>query len=586
MEPVLPISKGIGKVVDDVGNNDKTESGDYSESQQQQSDAGGALVRRHHYHYQDRPMPSPPASSPRNSVVIAGHVSKTHHLLVGLTVAGVASTLLTTVFNLFHVEVFLNAYQLPLSSYSRGSFIFSIINTVNDLIGAWIVDQSSASTIDRSDMVGLAGCVFSLCFLTPFFRWKSLPHQLSEELQLAPRWQDTCHFVMTMSLYDTLHSFTAILMGSIITDDHTMTEKKRVQFMASGKILNLVASFTVARIGLSIFDVNDLFDFRIFVAVIASAATCLFVTAQVLMHGMPSFLETNPFFNFVGLGEAYSNNRRPRARSISQQLHSVSDGSTNKQRHEEDRDNHQVRKLKWRTVALDFWNHENFHRWIAMEMLLESQVTFSAFFLKTFVDGLVVVEGGLTRETCDWFIAMVRPLKQIATIFAYVPIRQFGYPRIYFALFLANFVLAALMLSFSSAQSPLTILIFLAVYSVISGAVQSSGFHLAMADMVLEMKRIHAMEGRMVEPSLAGLFMGINALFCKPAESVLPVIAATVMERSSSQELSLFYLLVGPPLVCSVLQLIAWHSFSLTPTKTESMRLEMISLNQPESGAF
>ena len=103
-----------------------------------------------------------------------------------------------------------------------------------------------------------------------------------------------------------------------------------------------------------------------------------------------------------------------------------------------------------------------------------------------------------------------------------------------------------------------------------------------MADMVLEMKRMHASEDRMVEPSLAGLFMGTNALFCKPAQSALPVIAATVMEHSSSNDRSLFYLLVLPPLFCSVIQVIAWRRFSLTPSITASMRSELLSLEQQE----
>ena len=97
---------------------------------------------------------------------------------------------------------------------------------------------------------------------------------------------------------------------------------------------------------------------------------------------------------------------------------------------------------------------------------------------------------------------------------------------------------------------------------------------------MLEMKQIHATEGRMVEPSLAALFMGMNALFCKPAEAILPVIAASVMDRNSSDERSLFYLLVGPPIVCSVIQFVVWQRFSLTSSKTASMRSELLSLKE------
>uniref|UniRef100_A0A7S2VBA9 ADP,ATP carrier protein n=1 Tax=Entomoneis paludosa TaxID=265537 RepID=A0A7S2VBA9_9STRA len=465
-----------------------------------------------------------------------------NHVLLGLTIAGTASSILTTIFSIFHVDVFLHVYELPLSSYGRGSFIFAIINTVNDLVGAWIVDHASATTISRADMVGVSGCIFAICFLTPFFRWKSQPG--------ARLWQDTFHFVISMSLYDTLYSFTSILIGSIVTDDHTMSDKQRVQFLASGKLVTMVASFLVARIGLSFFDIDSsMFDFRVFLVVMATTAALLFLSGQTLISGTPF-----PFIQWF-----WKKRRRP-----SRQKHSSDIGT---------------RKLQWQKVARDFWKHKNFHSWIVMEMLLEAQVTFSSFFLKTFVDKLVF-EQGYSRETCDWFLSIARPITQTTTLFAYIPIRKFGYPRLYSILFISNFVLAVSMISFAGPGSTGSIIFFLIVYPAITRAVQSSGFHLAMADMVLEMKRMHALEGRMAEPSLAGLFMGTNALFCKPMESVFPMIAASALESSTSSDRSLFYLLVLPPFVCSIIQYAAWSQYSLTPTRTANMRSELKLLKQ------
>jgi hypothetical protein len=54
-----------------------------------------------------------------------------------------------------------------------------------------------------------------------------------------------------MSLYDTLSSFTTMLLGSVVTD--SMTDSARVQFMASGKVVNFVCLFAVASHGLAIF---------------------------------------------------------------------------------------------------------------------------------------------------------------------------------------------------------------------------------------------------------------------------------------------------------------------------------------------
>eukprot|EP00977_Amphora_coffeiformis_P013582 scaffold3591_cov159-Amphora_coffeaeformis.AAC.5 len=131
------------------------------------------------------------------------------------------------------------------------------------------------------------------------------------------------------------------------------------------------------------------------------------------------------------------------------------------------------------------------------------------------------------------------------------------------------------MLWFVGPSSSYGIFAFLMVYFVSTRAVQSAGFHLALADMVLEMKRKHAKQGRSDEPSMAGLFMGANALLCKPGEAILPMVAANVMELYGSSRQSLFYLLVVPPMACSVLQVIAWTSFDLTPHRVATLRREL-----------
>jgi Na+/melibiose symporter-like transporter len=460
--------------------------------------------------------------------------SQDHHygprFFLGLTIAGVGSALLTTTFSLFHVDVFLRVYELPLSTYATGNVIFGIINTANDLVGSWMVD-AAATNGGRSDWIGLAGCLFAVCFLTPFFAWTS---------------NQGVHFVTSMSLHDTMYSFTAILLGSVVTDHHNMSDADRVKFMASGKVVNLVASFMVARIGLAVFEQNDMGTFQSFLLILALVVCGLFVTAQVLMD---------------------THNKQARLGATEQQA--------TKPR----------KKLKLRRVIIDFWNHGNFGAWIRMEMLLECQVTFVNAFLKTFFDRLVVDSGsgGVSNDTCDWILSIMNPMKQIMGILCYIPIRRIGYHKVYMWLFVANFALSLLCLLLASPSHPWISLGFLIIYSVVTGAVQSAGFHLAMSDMVLEMKHLHFLAGRRDEPSLAGLFMGANALLCKPMESLLPVVSAIFLDETSfSEEIMsqsakrvLFYLLIIPPMVFSVIQMWAWKSYSLTPERTRQIRDEL-----------
>eukprot|EP00934_Nitzschia_sp_Nitz4_P005787 Nitzschia sp. Nitz4//scaffold426_size8320//5308//6807//NITZ4_009128-RA/size8320-processed-gene-0.4-mRNA-1//1//CDS//3329551618//5777//frame0 len=467
--------------------------------------------------------------------------------LTGLTVAGVASCLLVTTFGLFHVDVFLRVYQLPLTTYSGGNIIFAIINTVNDFVGAWFLDNVASGLIHRSDLIGISGVLFSICFLSPFFRWAT-----------PSKW-DGFHFVATTSLYDTLYSFTTILLGSLVTDNHHMSDSERVWFMASGRMANLLAAFAVGRIGLALFDEHDLRKFRAFLWALSIVSAVLFVTAQIMTR-------------YVIDWQVFQLRRIQKPESL-------------------ERRNVSRRNLNMRQVLADFWSHSNFWAWIGMEFLLESQVSFATAFLKTFVDRLVHEEG-VSRETCDWLLSTIRPLGLIAGILCYVPIRKMGYRRLYPILFYINFGLSIIMYFFGNHQSTFLITLFLVIYPTITVAVSSSGFHLAMSDMVLEMKNKHALAGRTDEPSLAALYMGMNALFCKPAEAMLPIVAANMLDKMDLQaednqdvQLVLFKMLVIPPLVFSVFEWLSWRRFSLTPDATHDMREELKKLHRIESAS-
>ena len=109
-------------------------------------------------------------TTPSKGHHLGGDYSYEHHFgqqyMLALTLAGMCSSLLSTIFGLFHVDVFLRVYQLPLHAYSTGSIVFSIINTANDVLGAWLLDAVVATNkMDRSDMIGVSGVIFCVCFL-------------------------------------------------------------------------------------------------------------------------------------------------------------------------------------------------------------------------------------------------------------------------------------------------------------------------------------------------------------------------------------------------------------------------------------
>lgn len=417
------------------------------------------------------------------------------NVLMGLTVAGVAQALLRTIFRLFHVDVFLQAYQLPLESYSNGSFAVSVITTVTSVVGSWMVD-TTATKRDRTESVGQTGFYFVACFLTPFFGF-------------YPQW-GTVHFILTVSLYQTLYSYTAILLGSIVTDSHTMTQQQRVAFMASGKAYNLALTFIVGRIALMMFQEDNLHSFRLFLVVLAGTTLFLFALADSMIRGTflwRSLKSLQRLAVVKAVVAIFTRSDKPAADNANSNVDGGGDLSTSSVYSDRPK-----KRLRWRRIVADFARHHNFRVWVVMEMLLHAQITFNDNFLKTFVDFLLVEEFG--RDTSDWLLSLVGPMTQFVTIVAYIPIQRWGYSRVYLLLFVSNFFLSNMLLWFVGPTSGYGICVFLMVYSISTRAVQAAGFHLAMADMVLEMKRKHTRNGRYDEPSVAGLFMGANALLC------------------------------------------------------------------------
>ena len=553
--------------------------------------------------------------------------------LIGLGIAGLGGTLIGDVYGMFYVDCFLRAYKLPMKVFGIGSAIFAFVHTANDVAGAYLLDRycsgdSSKQHKKREDLVGLSGCLFALSVLGPFFRWG--PRSSSNSNNGSNVW-DGLHFVGSLSIYDTMFSFNCILQGSIVSDNHSMTENHRITFFALRDMVGILAPLMVTKIGLSLFDVSDLKDFRIYVVVLVVVSSLLCGWGQSLIHLKPGGKPTPTSktlrkFLPAFLGESksfssgYSKVKDETTNEITISSKASIDGDITMEEPRFDTNaeietSNSSSDLNFWKALSDFAAHPNFRYWIGMEMLMEGQNSFLGNFQKTFVDQLLrnengesTIEGGWSNNACDWMLALLDPCTQIVGLLLFLPIMRYGYALLYKVVFVTNiFMACALLLSNGldnnssddndkNGTLPLATFLFLSI--VLSNAMAGAGFGLAMCDMVLEMKHSHSVtQGRTNPPSLAGLFMGVNALFCKPVESILPILAASFLgddynsddnggfgsqvdddnntSASAGAKVVLYRLLVLPPLVCSVLQLVVWSRYSLVAEKTEKLRAEL-----------
>ena len=471
-------------------------------------------------------------------------LSRTRSFLAALTLASLACSMLRQVFDLFYVETFLTAYELPLSSFSFGTFVYTIIDVINDVGAAYFVDayalRSSRGAIGRS------GCLLALCFLAPFFRGG---RRIKESPFLA-----TSHFIISVSSYDTLLTFLTMLIGSYFTDNaHTLSESTRINFTASGKICNLIGSFVVGRVGLELFDTDDMTSFRVHLLILSGVCCALFVLAQRLMY---------------------------RSQRLTDKDHELEKGGGRS-------------NLNLRRLVADLCRSENLCVFVAMEAILEAEIDFFAGFGKIFFDRLLV---DLSEETADNILAAIAPGSHVLSVLLFMPIRRVGYRKIYSYLFQGKIFLSVIVLGlFGFGSSSTTVLtMFLVVNQIATAAVQTSCFYLVMADLTMFLKYKQAKQGHM-DASFAGIIFGMNAIFCKIALMPLSIVAAWSLARvgfstgthtrffkihkNNSDEVEvrqvLYRLLVIPPLLMSSVQLLIWRFYNLASARAEEVRLEL-----------
>lgn len=486
--------------------------------------------------------PSPSRSSPARA---SKQRSRDADLLNGLNTAGIAFTVLGSTYSLLQVDVFLKVYDLSPTIYSVGRFIISLMDALVNVVAAYSIDRISLLR-GRSEFIAPFGCLFAVCFVLPFYRWAE-----------SQGWfLDGLHFILTSTLYNAAFSLTNLLVNSAIAE-HRMTYGQRVYFQASSKVISLLCSFFVIRWLLLSFQVELLKLFRTKIVICAIVSCFVFWGAEFIIRGGSVNYRQRPFFRTQRQLHAHSH-QRP---------HTVS-----------------YPESDFARAIQEFWSHKNFKAWAATSMLLNAQYTFVLTFFKTFVDG-ILFEGGVSSENCARILSVSRPTIEIVTVLCYVPMRRYGYAPLYKLLFIINLGLSTTVFFFAGPNQTTLVGIFLIIYSSLSGAVQVCGYQLALTDLILERKIQHAKEGRFDEASLSALFMGITAVLCKPMESILPIIAATILDRAPDPRFTLFYLLVGPPIIFSILQLVSWNHFHIDKRISETLHDELdesLNRNSPE----
>ncbi|CAK4094564.1 unnamed protein product [Aphanomyces euteiches] len=191
--------------------------------------------------------------------------------------------------------------------------------------------------------------------------------------------------------------------------------------------------------------------------------------------------------------------------------------------------------------------------------------------------------------SATWLVSVLPLAKQAAKFAAFSAFDRVGVYQVYRWSFLvkmsaAVFVLACCRGDYAAAPAWL-IVAFLAL-NCIATELPTGGFTVAMSHMNKELTLQRYRAHRFNDPSAAGMFMGLNAVFCKPMDSFLPIVAAKWLdnagfhtdEMSYSVQIALFHLLVVPPLVMGAFQYWSWSRYTLNQTTLKRIQAEIDEL--------
>ena len=165
------------------------------------------------------------------------------------TFLGSFGTLSTILFHTLHMTVFVEFHKVSAEAIVLTHGIFFVWNTVNDLLGGWVVFHYNNRYGSRLGLATLLSFGFALSAALPFFK--------------IPMIDPGLQYFISLSLADGFMSVRAIALGSMVeeiavSDAHQLCMTRFD--MAFG-----VVEFLVKAIGYSIYDPNDMVRFQVFV---------------------------------------------------------------------------------------------------------------------------------------------------------------------------------------------------------------------------------------------------------------------------------------------------------------------------------
>ncbi|XP_067912721.1 transmembrane protein 180-like [Heterodontus francisci] len=435
------------------------------------------------------------------------------------------SGLMTNLFSFYYVKLFLNRYKISEGAFQQAQVVFMLWNAFNDPLFGYFQDNAKFTCCAKRRLSILYGAPFyAIAFLLPWFPWRD--YQEGD-------WLCGLHLVIALCAYDGMLTFVLLAQCALFAEVSTRHEN-RLQLIKYNQVASLLGSSSVLFCGLISNNMENIFNFQVFVLCVAVLAFgCMYYTG---LHCVSQYEQV--------------------------------------EKPEKDRTEN-VTDISWTSVfylTKQIVTQKNFLLFIIMNFFQVFYLAFLNNFMLIFADHLI------PQNLLPPFVKSIMYgagfiCPQILILSSQSLLMKLGYYKMILFAFYLELLSAVFMLGLGPSHYYL-LSVFLVGNMVLVSA-SFSLFNLPLADIIdadfQNYKRSFP---------LSSMVFGTNALFTKPAQSLAPMLVVAILnqfdyeklkdsftlsEQSALQDLHgvMFYLICLTPMCIAILQILAWTPFSI-----------------------
>ncbi|CAH1259392.1 MFSD13A [Branchiostoma lanceolatum] len=456
------------------------------------------------------------------------------------------TAILHNVFLIYYVDIFVSVYKIDKMSFWIGETIFLIWNSLNDPLFGWMSDkaflQADSSSehgsspqivLRRFQALFINGPLFALSFLTFWVAW-AVP---------------AVQFVVCLCLYDTFLTMVDLHHNALLAD-LAVSDKERTRLNSYCSVFSAFGSLSVF-LSYAIWDKENLANFRIFCAILVCISISGFFLCTIWMKRQ--FIQ-----------HRHQHKEKDPLQNI---LVSSSSGSSDVQ-------------LSVRGYFRQLMAHRNFLWFTAMNLVQVFHCHFNSNFFPLFLENLLE---GIPPSVCSVLLGISFIFPHINNLYFLTLCRRYGTYAVIRGLFLVKLVLSTAMMMVGPDYT------WALCFFIASNRVFTEGtcrlLTLVVSDLVDE---DYVLNNR--KQPVSALVFGMAAFLSKPGQTFAPLMGTWILsvqtghdifqtgnqfgsiqpdpsqmdtDTFTSHRLGCFHLLVYVPIVCALLQLLAWSQFSL-----------------------